>query len=66
MPATSPKRYGNIILVVDEEKRNYIWMNLGWQNGERITRFQEFCVYQKIFLPENNLILLILIQILLS
>lgn len=24
-------------LIVDEAKAHYIWMNLGWQNGERIT-----------------------------
>ena len=24
-------------LVVDEAKAHYIWMNLGWQNGERVT-----------------------------
>lgn len=24
-------------LIVDEPKSHYIWMNLGWQNGERIT-----------------------------
>ena len=24
-------------LIVDEEKCHYIWMNLGWQNGERVT-----------------------------
>ncbi|NET60400.1 MAG: XisI protein [Symploca sp. SIO2E6] len=24
-------------LIVDQPKGNYIWMNLGWQNGERIT-----------------------------
>jgi hypothetical protein len=24
-------------LVVDEASAHYIWMNLGWQNGERIT-----------------------------
>lgn len=23
-------------LIVDEAKAHYIWMNLGWQNGERI------------------------------
>jgi hypothetical protein len=23
-------------LVIDEEHRNYIWMNVGWQNGERV------------------------------
>ncbi|MGQ9873563.1 XisI protein [Leptodesmis sp.] len=29
---------GNIetFLIVDEAKVHYIWMNLGWQNGERI------------------------------
>ncbi|BAZ28351.1 XisI protein-like protein [Cylindrospermum sp. NIES-4074] len=26
-----------IFLIVDEEKCHYIWMNVGWQNGERIT-----------------------------
>jgi hypothetical protein len=25
------------VLIVDEAKAHYIWMNLGWQNGERIT-----------------------------
>ena len=24
-------------LIVDEIKGHYIWMNLGWQNGERFT-----------------------------
>lgn len=24
-------------LIVDESKKHYIWMNLGWQNGDRIT-----------------------------
>jgi len=24
-------------LIVDEAKVHYIWMNLGWQNGERVT-----------------------------
>ncbi len=24
-------------LITDEIKKHYIWMNLGWQNGERIT-----------------------------
>lgn len=24
-------------LIVDEIKAHYIWMNLGWQNGERVT-----------------------------
>ncbi|WNZ22774.1 XisI protein [Leptolyngbya sp. NK1-12] len=24
-------------LVVDEAKAHYIWMNLGWQHGERVT-----------------------------
>ncbi len=24
-------------LIVDELKSHYIWMNLGWQNGDRIT-----------------------------
>ncbi len=24
-------------LIADETKAHYIWMNLGWQNGERIT-----------------------------
>jgi hypothetical protein len=24
-------------LIVDEAKSHYVWMNLGWQNGERIT-----------------------------
>ena len=23
-------------LIVDETKAHYIWMNLGWQNGERV------------------------------
>jgi hypothetical protein len=23
-------------LIVDEAKSHYIWMNLGWQNGERV------------------------------
>lgn len=25
------------LLIVDEAKAHYIWMNLGWQNGERVT-----------------------------
>ena len=25
------------VLIIDETKTHYIWMNLGWQNGERIT-----------------------------
>ena len=24
-------------LVIDEAKAHYIWMNLGWQNGDRVT-----------------------------
>lgn len=24
-------------LIIDEIKSHYIWMNLGWQNGERVT-----------------------------
>ncbi|MGV0024534.1 element excision factor XisI family protein [Phormidesmis priestleyi] len=24
-------------LIVDEVKAHYIWMNLGWQNGDRVT-----------------------------
>jgi XisI protein len=24
-------------LIVDEAKSHYVWMNLGWQNGERVT-----------------------------
>lgn len=24
-------------LIIDESNGHYIWMNLGWQNGERIT-----------------------------
>ncbi|AFY59916.1 XisI protein [Synechococcus sp. PCC 6312] len=24
-------------LIVDDAKAHYIWMNLGWQNGERVT-----------------------------
>jgi hypothetical protein len=24
-------------LIVDESKAHYIWMNLGWQNGDRVT-----------------------------
>jgi hypothetical protein len=24
-------------MIVDEAKGQYIWMNLGWQNGERFT-----------------------------
>ena len=23
-------------LIVDEAKAHYIWMNLGWQNGDRV------------------------------
>lgn len=24
-------------LIIDEAKAHYIWMNLGWQNGDRVT-----------------------------
>jgi hypothetical protein len=32
-----PQKDMETFLVVDEAKGHYIWMNLGWQNGERIT-----------------------------
>ncbi|MBD2625129.1 XisI protein [Trichormus variabilis] len=32
-----PQKNIETFLIIDEEKCNYIWMNLGWQNGERIT-----------------------------
>ncbi|MEH1907373.1 XisI protein [Nostoc sp.] len=32
-------------LIMDEPKGQYIWMNLGWQNGERIT---DMTVYVRI------------------
>ena len=31
-----PKPDRETFLVVDEDKQHYIWMNLGWQNRERI------------------------------
>ncbi|MCU0569587.1 MAG: XisI protein [Oculatellaceae cyanobacterium Prado106] len=33
------------LLIVNEAKSHYIWMNLGWQNGERVT---EMTVYVRI------------------
>ena len=32
-----PNRDIETFLIVDEPKGHYIWMNLGWQNDERIT-----------------------------
>ncbi len=32
-------------LIVDEAKAQYIWMNLGWQNGDRVT---DITVYVRI------------------
>lgn len=32
-----PQKNMETFLSVDEEKCHYIWMNLGWQNGETIT-----------------------------
>jgi hypothetical protein len=32
-----PKPGIEMFLIVDEAKGHYIWMNLGWQNGDRIT-----------------------------
>ncbi|WP_442949681.1 element excision factor XisI family protein [Nostoc sp.] len=32
-----PNRDIETFLIVDEPKNQYIWMNLGWQNGERVT-----------------------------
>ncbi len=32
-----PNRNMETFLIMDEPKGHYIWMNLGWQNGERIT-----------------------------
>jgi hypothetical protein len=32
-----PQKDMETFLIIDEEKGHYIWMNLGWQNGERIT-----------------------------
>lgn len=32
-----PKPDIETFLIADEAKAHYIWMNLGWQNGERIT-----------------------------
>ncbi len=33
-------------LIVDEVKAHYIWMSLGWQNGERVT---DITVYVRIW-----------------
>ncbi|NJL56809.1 XisI protein [bacterium] len=33
----SGNRYIETFLILDEAKSHYIWMNLGWQNGERVT-----------------------------
>ncbi|MBE9237363.1 MAG: XisI protein [Sphaerospermopsis kisseleviana] len=32
-----PQKDMETFLIVDEAKGHYMWMNLGWQNGERIT-----------------------------
>jgi len=32
-----PSQDVQTILIVDEPNGHYIWMNLGWQNGDRIT-----------------------------
>mgnify|MGYP002778311871 FL=1 len=32
-----PDREIETFLIADEQNHHYIWMNLGWQNGERIT-----------------------------
>jgi len=32
-----PNQNIETFLIVDQPKGHYIWMNLGWQNGERIT-----------------------------
>ncbi len=32
-----PKPDIETFLIVDEAKAHYIWMNLGWQNGDRVT-----------------------------
>jgi hypothetical protein len=32
-----PNQSIETFLIVDQPKGHYIWMNLGWQNGERIT-----------------------------
>ena len=31
-----PNREVETFLVIDSERHDYIWMNLGWQNGERV------------------------------
>lgn len=31
-----PNRDVETFLVIDEEHGDYIWMNVGWQNGERV------------------------------
>lgn len=40
-----PNRDIETFLIVDESKKHYIWMNLGWQNGDRIT---DITVYARI------------------
>ncbi|TAE59414.1 MAG: XisI protein [Nostocales cyanobacterium] len=32
-----PQKDMETFLIIDAENGHYIWMNLGWQNGERIT-----------------------------
>jgi hypothetical protein len=32
-----PRKDIETFLITDDEKGHYIWMNLGWENGERIT-----------------------------
>jgi hypothetical protein len=32
-----PNREVETFLVVDPERQDYIWMNVGWQNGERVS-----------------------------
>ncbi len=32
-----PQKDMETFLIVDEAKGHYMWMNLGWQNGERVT-----------------------------
>uniref|UniRef100_UPI000A6B79EE element excision factor XisI family protein n=1 Tax=Hassallia byssoidea TaxID=482630 RepID=UPI000A6B79EE len=32
-----PNKDIETFLIVDESKKHYIWMNLGWENGDRIT-----------------------------
>jgi len=32
-----PNREVETFLVIDPERQDYIWMNVGWQNGERVS-----------------------------